>query len=327
MPDWATFAAFAGLVTSALLLLSHASRGVVSDGDHDDRRPPSNAPGAAHRSAELRADVRTNPRDTGPNGEYDRRSDAAYPSPEPSVEGGSEADTEADTCATEGAETPSEEFVAADPRRNRPHPSDADATADASPSTALLLVNVAVSQGLFALLLLGGAWFWNVPARAFGAGVETLTPWHALVGVGFGVVLYAANELGSAVGERFGLGDGEELREALAPETPFGWAVLLLGVLPIIAGFEELLFRGALVGVISAGFDVSPWAMAVVSSVGFALGHGAQGRIGVVVTGVLGFVLAAGFVLTGSLLVVFVAHYLVNALEFVVHEGFAERTT
>jgi hypothetical protein len=36
--------------------------------------------------------------------------------------------------------------------------------------------------------------------------------------------------------------------------------------------------------------------------------------------GALGFVLAAAFVRTGGLLVV-VAHYLVNALEFVVHEG------
>jgi hypothetical protein len=40
-----------------------------------------------------------------------------------------------------------------------------------------------------------------------------------------------------------------------------------------------------------------------------------------VVTGALGFALAAGFVLTGSLVVVVVAHYLVNALEFTVHEG------
>jgi uncharacterized membrane protein len=32
-------------------------------------------------------------------------------------------------------------------------------------------------------------------------------------------------------------------------------------------------------------------------------------------------VLGAAYVLTGSLLAVVVAHYLVNALEFVVHEG------
>jgi membrane protease YdiL (CAAX protease family) len=118
-----------------------------------------------------------------------------------------------------------------------------------------------------------------------------------------------------------GVGDGERLRSALAPETRRGWIVLLLVVLPVIAGFEELLFRGALVGVVAAGYGVSPWTMVVVSSAAFALGHGAQGRLGVLVTGALGAVLAAAFVVTGSLLAVIVAHYLINALEFVVHEG------
>jgi membrane protease YdiL (CAAX protease family) len=98
--------------------------------------------------------------------------------------------------------------------------------------------------------------------------------------------------------------------------------VLLGGVLPVVAGFEELLFRGVLVGALSVGFDVSPWLLAVASSVVFGLGHGAQGRLGVLVTTSLGLVLAAAFVLSGSLLLVVVAHYLVNALEFVVHEGF-----
>jgi membrane protease YdiL (CAAX protease family) len=61
--------------------------------------------------------------------------------------------------------------------------------------------------------------------------------------------------------------------------------------------------------------------MVAVSSVAFALGHGAQGRVGVVVTGALGAGLGALFVLTDSLLAVVVAHYLVNALELVVHAG------
>jgi membrane protease YdiL (CAAX protease family) len=76
-----------------------------------------------------------------------------------------------------------------------------------------------------------------------------------------------------------------------------------------------------LVGALSTGFGVSPWLLAAGSSVAFGLGHGAQGRAGVAVTGALGFVLAAAYVLTGSLLAVVLAHYLVNALEFVVHEG------
>jgi membrane protease YdiL (CAAX protease family) len=61
--------------------------------------------------------------------------------------------------------------------------------------------------------------------------------------------------------------------------------------------------------------------MAIVSSVAFALGHGAQGRVGIVVTGTLGLGLAGLFVVTDSLLAVVIAHYLVNALELGVHEG------
>jgi membrane protease YdiL (CAAX protease family) len=196
------------------------------------------------------------------------------------------------------------------------------ATAAAELPARALLVNVALSQGLFASFLLVGAWLTEVPPAALGLDGSAVGPSHLAVAVGLGVVLYVANEVGSALGERTGLGGEEALREALAPETRAGWLFLLVVVLPIIAGFEELLFRGALVGALAVGFGVSPWALAALSSVAFALGHGAQGAGGVVVTGVLGFALAAAFVLTGSLVVVVVAHYLVNALAFVVHEGF-----
>ena len=187
-------------------------------------------------------------------------------------------------------------------------------------STTALLANVAVSQGAFGFLLVAGAWFTEIPASAFGLS-STLSLATLGVGVLLGVALYAANEVGASLGERLGVGADEGLREALAPDSLAGWAVLLFLVLPVIAGFEELLFRGVLVGVLSMGFGVSPWLLAALSSVAFALGHGAQGPAGVVVTGLLGFVLAAAFVLSGSLLLVVVAHYLVNALEFVVHEG------
>jgi membrane protease YdiL (CAAX protease family) len=174
---------------------------------------------------------------------------------------------------------------------------------------------------LFAGLLIAGAVWTQVPPAALGLDADSVAPAVLLAGLGVGVGLYLANEAGAAVGERFGLGGGEALREALAPETPTGWAVLLFVVLPVVAGFEELLFRGALVGALAVGFDVSPWLLAAGSSVAFALGHGAQGRVGIVVTGLLGFALAATFVLTGSLPAVILAHYLVNALEFLLHEG------
>lgn len=186
-------------------------------------------------------------------------------------------------------------------------------------SSAALLVNVAFSQGLFGVILIAGAWYTRIPASAFGVNGSTV---EALaVGVGFGLVLSLGNGIAGAAASALGHDPSEDLRTMLAPDSLAGWALLLGVVLPLIAGFEELLFRGALIGVLHAGFGWSPWLLALVSSVAFALGHGAQGPIGIVVTGLLGFVLAAGFILTGSLLVVVVAHYLVNAVEFVVYEG------
>lgn len=189
-------------------------------------------------------------------------------------------------------------------------------------STGALLVNVAFTQGLFGGMLLLAAWYTQVPLSAFGfTGDPLSTGLPALaVGVALGVTLYVANELGAAGADAMGVEYDERLRSLLSPDTAGGWVVLFVFILPIIAGVEEFLFRAAIIGVTHAGFGTSPWALAVVSSLAFAYGHGAQGRLGVIVTGGLGFVLAAAFVLTESFLVVFVAHYLVNALEFAVHE-------
>ncbi|MDS0293525.1 CPBP family intramembrane glutamic endopeptidase [Halogeometricum luteum] len=297
MPDWATFAAFASVVTAGLLVLSFASRGAISP---DDERP--------HRAVEDEngsrdGDVRAAPDD--PEGSSDR---ARKPS-------GGAPDHREVVLPKSGVRY----------RLDPPHEDEDENGVEAGGipelSTAELLANVAFSQGLFAVFLLAGAWYARIPPSAFGAGADSLSAASLAVGTALGVVLYVVNQVGAALGAARGLGNAEELREALAPETPAGWAVLLFAVLPVIAGFEELLFRGALVGVFAAGFGVSPWLLALVSSVAFALGHNAQGRLGVLVTGTLGFVLAAAYVLTGSLFAVVLAHYLVNALEFVVHEG------
>lgn len=188
-------------------------------------------------------------------------------------------------------------------------------------STTALLVNVAVSQALFASLLVVGTWVASVPASALGLTADAVGPASLAAGIGLGLCLHAVNTAGSRVTERFGLGDTAALREAMAPDSARGWAALFLVVLPLVAGFEELLFRGVLIGAFATGFGVSPWLLVALSAVAFALGHGAQGRIGILVTGALGFVLGAAFVLTGSLVAVVVAHYLVNALEFAVNES------
>ncbi|PSP55729.1 CPBP family intramembrane metalloprotease [Halobacteriales archaeon QS_1_67_19] len=191
-------------------------------------------------------------------------------------------------------------------------------------STGTLLANVALSQGLFGAVLVGATWLAEIPPAALG--VRLGDPWNVglpavAFGAGFGAALYVGNELSTVIADATGVEYSEGLRESLAPDTLRGWAILLGGVLPVIAVFEELLFRAALVGAFAAGFGLSPWLLAALSTVAFAIGHGAQGPGGIAVTGLLGFALAAGFVLTESLLVVIVAHYVVNALEFGVHEG------
>lgn len=192
--------------------------------------------------------------------------------------------------------------------------------AEPSLSSMALLVNVGASHALFAVVLLAGLWLANVPVSTLGIGVEPFTGAVAVVaGIVVGLALAFANTL---VGSLVESDPSAKLRQLLAPDSIGGWAVLLLVVLPIIAGFEELLFRSILIGTFSSGFGISPWILAVGSSMLFAAGHGAQGRIGIVATGVLGFVLAAVFVVTNSFLVVFFAHYVVNVVEFVVVEGF-----
>lgn len=185
-------------------------------------------------------------------------------------------------------------------------------------STRLLVANVLATHGVLAVALLAAAWYARVPGAVLG-----VAPSGSAVGVGLvlGAALAGANEAGARLADRLGVGHDERLRELLAPETPAGWAGLLVVVLPVVAIAEELLFRGALVGALSAGLGWPVTALVVGSSALFGLGHGLQGPGGVVVTAALGAALAVAFVLTGNLLVVVVAHYVVNAAEFVVNES------
>jgi membrane protease YdiL (CAAX protease family) len=345
--DWAGFAGVVGVVLVLLLALARASQGYVPgraddpEGASRDPKHPGEPP--VRESVDGAAPSGSTPQAGPPTDRVERSTGTADPAanvdrsdpPRPARQGehpagGEDRPPGADRGATGGAGDPDDREVAvagspsargdgADP----PLPRGYEQLGDPELSTAALLANVALSQGVFGVLLVAGAIWAAVPPAALGLGVDAAAPSLLLAGVAAGVGLYAANEAGAVAGERFGLGGGEALREALAPESAAGWVVLLGVVLPIVAAFEELLFRGALIGALAAApWGLSPWVLAVGSSIAFALGHGAQGRLGVVVTGVLGFALAAVFVTTGSLVAVIVAHYLVNALEFVVHEGF-----
>lgn len=297
MTRWWAVAGLAGVVLLALLSLSRASQTAITDG-----REPRRRDGAASARVPERAPVDRVPR-------------RVPPAVERSASG-----------ETPGSSTPGLDAPERAPALSDSAPGTTEAVSDADgPSTWALLVNVALTQGLFLVVLAGGLALFGVRPPEIGLGPTTRL--DVAAGVALGVALYLASEAGGLAADRVGLGHDQRLRELLAPETPGGWVVLLVFVLPVIAGFEELLFRGVLVGALAAGFPVSPWLLAALSSVAFGAGHGAQGWAGVVVTGTLGFVLAAGFVLTDSLVAVVVAHYLVNALEFVVHEGFGVEWT
>jgi len=317
MPAWAAFTAVAAGIAVLLLLLSQATRAMLTAAPGDDAAGPRPEVDRGSRRGEgHRHRGPGEPRDR-PAGIPDRRTGSGKtvaaerrrPEGTPDVREGSVDDRGTDR----GGDGRS-------PREASPEPSGARQRREpGGVSTGALLANVTLSQGVFLVGLLAAAWAFGIPASAFdSAGVSVAT---VATGVGAGGVLYACNELGATLGRRYGFAGGEELRALLAPDTAGGWTLLLGAVLPTIAVFEELLFRGALIGVPAAGFDVSPWALAVVSSAAFGLGHGAQGRTGIAVTGLLGFALAAVYVASGSLLLVITAHYLVNALEFVVHEG------
>jgi len=187
-------------------------------------------------------------------------------------------------------------------------------------TTRSLWANVVATQALFGVVLVAIAWQTGVPAAAFGVAVEALSTAAVATGLAVGVVFFALSELLLREFGRLGAEPPTALREALAAETLGGWIVLLGVVLPVIAIFEELLFRGAMIGALSVGFDIPVWLLALVSSAAFGLGHSAQRRVGMLVTGLLGVGLAGVFVWTESLVVVIVAHYVINALEFVVHE-------
>jgi len=347
MPQWATFLGLTGVVLVLLLVLSHLTQSAFTDGTDEstdgtaaarrdaststEPRPSADAPlepASAGDSEPSPADTRER---TPDDAESHSRDSPGHPG-SATGHGSSEGDRPAERSSPSPPSAPGPEpdgepardaSRAADPslEADRPGPAGPGVDPD-SLSTGMVLANVAFSQGLFALLLVGAAIYTAIPASALGLAFSlSYLESGLLLGTVAGLGFYAANELAAAGATRFGFDHDEALRELLSPDSLAGWVVLLVGVLPIIAGFEELLFRAALIGVPAAGYGVSPWLLAVGSSIAFALGHGMQGSVGVVVTGLLGFGLAAVYIATGSLLVVVVAHYLVNALEFVVHEG------
>lgn len=310
MARWAPFLWLTVLVLVSLLVLARFSSAVVRD--HPPRRPDRHRLGEPTRF------------DADP-AEPDVSSSGSEPAAE-TVTPGETAEL-GDRIAEPSAQAPRIQTGDVQAGDTDTPPAGGDASLQGAErvelSTGTLLANVALTQGLVGVALVAGIVWFEIPLPDLGLAVDPWIRGLPAVGLGlaFGLVLWLGNEAAASLADAVGATYDEAVRGMLAPSSLPGWAILLGVVLPTVAVVEELLFRGALIGVAATATDLSPWLFAVVSSVAFALGHGAQGRVGIAVTGVLGLVLAVGYVVSGSLLVVVVAHYVVNAMEFVVHEG------
>lgn len=206
-----------------------------------------------------------------------------------------------------------------------PHSAEADGTTaggeqpDGPPSIGpwAFLRGVATDQGVTAATVLAVGLLAGVDRAALGLVPPSVAA--GVVAVGLGLAMYALTEVAIAGVTVAGLDYTPGVRAAAAPDSPGGWLVLCAVTLPLVSVGEEVLFRAALVGApVAAG--VPAWVAVVASTVAFALIH-QTGTGGIVIAGLLGGVLAVAFVASGSLLVVVVAHTVVNVLEFVVHEG------
>lgn len=84
----------------------------------------------------------------------------------------------------------------------------------------------------------------------------------------------------------------------------------LFTVVGLTAGIcEEWLYRGFFLAVVTAiAGDLPSWVLVLIAAAAFGLAHAYQGRAGIVLTGVLGGVMAALYLSTGSLLLPVLLH-------------------
>ncbi len=168
--------------------------------------------------------------------------------------------------------------------------------------------------GSIATLWLLGSACWLVGTRVDGAaaiGIVMLSPGATLVwSVGLMVaglgIIFAFRQF--AIWAR--VPDSPILRQLL-PRTRHERRVFAL--LSVAAGVgEEVAYRGYAITVLAPVFGVT--SAVAVTSVVFGVMHGYQGALGVLRTGVMGGVLAWGFISSGSLVPVMIAHTLIDLI-------------
>ena len=130
---------------------------------------------------------------------------------------------------------------------------------------------------------------------------------------------------GLAVGTLAGLGlmmalenrglwpEESDLVEVLIPRTPREKLLAVFLIAPTAAFCEELLYRGFLFAQLREWTGSLGWAL-VLSSLGFGLAHAYQGVHGMVRSALLGALMAAPLIRTGSLYPAIAAHFVIDAV-------------
>jgi membrane protease YdiL (CAAX protease family) len=153
------------------------------------------------------------------------------------------------------------------------------------------------------------------PDKYFGWPPKNL-PVDLVIGIVVGLVVqFLANMLAAIAIRIWGPGIYSPIvMRSVVPKNTREWVLIMLPLLLAVM-VEEVLFRALTIG----GFTilVNPWLLAVASSVLFGMVHAPQGSLGMVLTGLVGFVFAAIFIITNSLLAAITAHFVINLLQII----------
>lgn len=178
---------------------------------------------------------------------------------------------------------------------------------------------LSLPESIARLFMVGVCLFlaWLSGLSADQLGFTTEVPWRTVtLGVAVGIIiqlsvnlttLQAIKHFGRAIYSPW-------LIQNILPKQPHEWPLIALAFLPPVA-MEELLFRTLLIGAFEEIIALP--VLIVGTSVVFGLMHQPQGKLGMLVAGIINAVLCLLFVWSGMLLLTLIAHYTINLLQIV----------
>ena len=153
------------------------------------------------------------------------------------------------------------------------------------------------------------------PDKYFGWPTQNLA-FDIIAGICLGLVCQFGVNTISALAIRFFGSDiySPIVLKNVIPKNTLEWFLIIIPLLLAVL-VEEVLFRALAIG----GFStvINSWVLAVASSILFGMVHVTQGKLGMLVSGTVGFVLAAIFIVANSLLLVITGHFVLNLLQLI----------